>query len=642
MRLALTQPRTTPHTIAGLFGLMLGQVTSEQQPLLTAYRHTLRLAPPTQLPSISAQLGHQHNLYTIYPGVKAEECTLESNGAYLQLRCGLVGSGAHIATVPTLRDVTVVTSGLPPTSHRITDELGQPWYLSPDGSGGVVLGTVPAFGSTLAVGAGVRLLANDGTRYQVGVLSNGTITVTAVSVEGIPRLEAFALRDGTDGVWYFWVEAGTLVLSQAPPAEPPARLDEPWLRWGNSRLYLADVTEVPLVLGPPVQGTSTLGPTAMDISNRVLHVALQGLNEFLTNDAYRVGGGNVRSNFHATRQSLTLSVTLQVRSADEARDLATYLDQRHLAFEWQCLHDALDSVTITAPPASTLPCYHHLTDSQGGTWYFFLAPGGEPTLSPVRPAGAGVDVGAGQLLLGLDGWQTRLSVTPQGELFLAQSTFVGIPGAVEVCALQTSTGQPWYLWITATGDLALATSPPTPATLLTAGTAHASWWQVLDSAATPWYLSVDTLGELVLASTPPAGIGVQQGLGLELQAIDGWRYRVGVDVLGEVVLTPTTFVGETPHVLELALLLDPDGQTWYLWMDSLGGYGLSRSLVSVPTAWRMGVIVRCPHLQWRALVRTQQQEFDVLELTGTLLEDIPGEPIEVSVYNRQPGYLQPA
>jgi hypothetical protein len=108
-----------------------------------------------------------------------------------------------------------------------------------------------------------------------------------------------------------------------------------------------------------------------------------------------------------------------------------------------------------------------------------------------------------------------------------------------------------------------------------------------------------------------------------------------------VVLMQTTFPNSNPHVVETCALLDPVGVPWYLWMDGLGGWVVSRSLPAA-TSWRRGFILRCPHMQYRALVRQQQQQYDVLELTGTILEDLPYDPVELVVYNQQPGYLQPA
>jgi hypothetical protein len=48
----------------------------------------------------------------------------------------------------------------------------------------------------------------------------------------------------------------------------------------------------------------------------------------------------------------------------------------------------------------------------------------------------------------------------------------------------------------------------------------------------------------------------------------------------------------------------------------------------------------CPRLQWRAVMRSEQQQFDVLELTGTVEEQLPYEPMVVEVYDEEASYLR--
>jgi hypothetical protein len=82
--------------LAGLLGLALGDITTDQDEDLDAYRHRLRPTTSISLPSISAQTRHAGGLQYRYAGIKSDGFTLESNGAYLGLRCPLIGSGYRI------------------------------------------------------------------------------------------------------------------------------------------------------------------------------------------------------------------------------------------------------------------------------------------------------------------------------------------------------------------------------------------------------------------------------------------------------------------------------------------------------------------------------------------------------------------
>ena len=226
-------------------------------------------------------------------------------------------------------------------------------------------------------------------------------------------------------------------------------------------------------------------------------------------------------------------------------------------------------------------------------------------------------------------------------------------------------------------------------TEVTLGTPPESY-HVTDADSTDWYISPTILGTFLADTTPPAGVVLEAGTGFELLALDGYRYAIGVDTLGQVTTTRTTFVGRTPHEIEVAALRDPDAVTWYLWiensqlensetivlsptsvpvfdlqdndphvlevcafrdsadtvwyvwMESDGYQGAS--VVVSPTlpddVWRYGALLLLPRIQWGPPVRGQEAQRDTLTLTGTAFADAAYAPCLGWVWNAQPGYLQ--
>jgi hypothetical protein len=119
-------------------------------------------------------------------------------------------------------------------------------------------------------------------------------------------------------------------------------IPEPWLRWGSCWLYVLDVSQSVLsVPATPVQGASNLGHQAINISTRVLQFRLNHPNTLWADGGYRPTTGQVRGALHSVRRHTTLSLTLECRTAHEARELTWYLEQRALAFELQCRHPTL-------------------------------------------------------------------------------------------------------------------------------------------------------------------------------------------------------------------------------------------------------------------------------------------------------------
>lgn len=408
VRIAYAEPRTKPHTLAGLMALSLGGIASLQQRWLTAYRHALMLAAPLAVPSISAMTGHQRNHYVVYAGLKSEGFTLsiQQQNPYLDFTCQLVGAGSRVPI--------------------------------------------------------------------------------------------------------------------ATPGSFPSAIAEPWLRIGDCRVYLADVTDTPLLLAStPTQGSTNLSGSVLALSSRIIACSIAQQNMMNTAGAYRVSTGLQRSNCYAAEQPLHIQLLLEVDTATEATELAWYLNQRHLAFELQCVHETvIDPVTITNVTVGTPPT-HHI---------------------------------------------------------------------------------------------------------------------VLDSNSTSWYLSVNLLGELVLDSSPPAGTGLNVGTGIIMRALDGWRYRIGASPLQEVTTEQTTNPGISPHVVELCAILDSNGDPWYLWNDGLGEIAVSRAPVPI-VPYQYGVTLICPRVQWKAIVRQQQNQSDVLQMTGTVLDDGVLGAVYGFVYNKISQYL---
>jgi hypothetical protein len=101
------EPRTKPNSLAGLVGLALGDIATTQESGANAWRHRLRPTGSVNLPSISAQTRHAGGLQYRYTGIKSDGFTLEVNGAYLGLRCPLIGSGFRETSSEVFADAVV-------------------------------------------------------------------------------------------------------------------------------------------------------------------------------------------------------------------------------------------------------------------------------------------------------------------------------------------------------------------------------------------------------------------------------------------------------------------------------------------------------------------------------------------------------
>jgi hypothetical protein len=148
----------------------------------------------------------------------------------------------------------------------------------------------------------------------------------------------------------YWQLAATLMGSGIRrvlrvPTDPlylPSVVEEPWLRWGETKIYLrplrAGTLTVPLtpaqrsanlVGGTPVQST-------IDLSCYVRSISLTLNNNFATDAGYRACSGLFRENLHSTRREITGELTFDVDDAFERQAIQTYLQQYNMGLEIDC------------------------------------------------------------------------------------------------------------------------------------------------------------------------------------------------------------------------------------------------------------------------------------------------------------------
>ena len=122
----------------------------------------------------------------------------------------------------------------------------------------------------------------------------------------------------------------------------PSAITEAWLRWGDSHVYLLDVTGAPLTLPDPIlQGETNLGEAALDVSTRVVRMEVNQPNNLWAEGGYRPSTGVVRGALLTPKRRTDLVLELQVDPDTELDELTWYLTQRSLAFEWQCVGELI-------------------------------------------------------------------------------------------------------------------------------------------------------------------------------------------------------------------------------------------------------------------------------------------------------------
>jgi hypothetical protein len=148
----------------------------------------------------------------------------------------------------------------------------------------------------------------------------------------------------------YWQLAATLMGSgrRTPLGVPttttvlPAVVEEPWLRWGDTTIYLrplsAGTLTVPttptqrspnLVGGTPVSTTINLSCWTRSISVTIN-------NNFATDAGYRACSGMFRENLHSTRREITGEITFDVDNSFERQAIQTYLQQYNMGLEIDC------------------------------------------------------------------------------------------------------------------------------------------------------------------------------------------------------------------------------------------------------------------------------------------------------------------
>lgn len=148
------------------------------------------------------------------------------------------------------------------------------------------------------------------------------------------KSESFTLSDNAP---YFRFQSGLIGSGHRETATDAfvASVDENWLRWGDAKIYLRDVTGIsPLSIpSTPSQTASNLGGSPINISTRVLSWNLTWNNNLVPDFGYRASTGLYRGNFHPTKRSATIALTIECDSADEATHLGYYFTQAQLAIE---------------------------------------------------------------------------------------------------------------------------------------------------------------------------------------------------------------------------------------------------------------------------------------------------------------------
>jgi hypothetical protein len=170
----------------------------------------------------------------------------------------------------------------------------------------------------------------------------------------LPSIGAQAQHDGGAQFLYTGLKAGGYTLARSGPywsyqtqimgsgerAEASdafvARIEEKWLRWGDSKIYLKE-TGIPITVPTtPSQTTANLGGSEIDVSTRFLTFS-HAIDNTLQGDlGYRASSGQVRHNLHPSRRTASVTFSLECDNTKEADDLDRYLQQTKFALEVNC------------------------------------------------------------------------------------------------------------------------------------------------------------------------------------------------------------------------------------------------------------------------------------------------------------------
>lgn len=126
----------------------------------------------------------------------------------------------------------------------------------------------------------------------------------------------------------------------------PAQIDEPWLLWGDCRLYLRNTGGTPITVPstPSQSATNISGGGVVEVSSWVLRAEIESPNRLWAAGGYRPRTGKIRGSLHAPKRQTTVTLELQINRTTEYDTLNYYLTQAPMALEWQCT-----STTLIAP-----------------------------------------------------------------------------------------------------------------------------------------------------------------------------------------------------------------------------------------------------------------------------------------------------
>ena len=153
----------------------------------------------------------------------------------------------------------------------------------------------------------------------------------------------------------YWQLAATLLgsgfrNSTVRPSLPLPVVQENWLRWGDTRVFIRPLSAGRIVVPTtPTQNTNNLTGGTVSFPGDTLRVAPPSScrrfcaafsmtlnNNFATEAGYRAGGRLLRTQLHAARREITVEFTFDIESTQERNSLLTYLNQYNMGLEVDC------------------------------------------------------------------------------------------------------------------------------------------------------------------------------------------------------------------------------------------------------------------------------------------------------------------
>lgn len=161
----------------------------------------------------------------------------------------------------------------------------------------------------------------------------------------------------------YWQLAATLmgsgsrpmlrVAQATAPSATPTVVEEPWLRWGDTHIYLRPLTTGRTALSPtPIQRSANLlggapSDRTIDLSCWTRSLSLTLNNNFATDAGYRACSGVNRENLHSTRREITGEITFDVDSSFERDAIRAYMQQYNMGLEIDCAARSVMTPTST-------------------------------------------------------------------------------------------------------------------------------------------------------------------------------------------------------------------------------------------------------------------------------------------------------